>query len=146
MGRILAIDYGRKRAGLAVSDELQMIAGALESVPASEVIGYLTKYLHDHPVDCIVVGEPRRWNNQPSESEQFIAPFVTRLRKSFPEIPVERFDERFTSLMASRAIRESGAGKKVRQDKALVDRVSAVLILQSFMESTNALKYKNPRL
>jgi putative Holliday junction resolvase len=135
MGRILAIDYGRKRVGLAVTDELRMIATPLGTVHSAEVIGYLKKYLSDHEVDCFVVGEPRDMKNRPSESERFILPFIRMLKKEFPSAEVKRFDERFTSLMATQAIREAGLKKKDRRDKALVDTVSAVLILQSYLES-----------
>lgn len=135
MGRILAIDYGRKRVGLAVTDELRMIATPIGTVHSAEVLGYLKSYLADHPVDIFVVGEPRDMKNQPSESERFIVPFIRHLQKEFPSTEVVRFDERFTSQMAARAIREAGMKKKDRQDKALVDTVSAVLILQSYLES-----------
>lgn len=134
MGRIIAIDYGQKRAGLAVTDELQIIATALTTIPAGETIAFLKEYLSRNAVDCFVVGEARQMNNRDSESARFIEPFVRRLRSEFPSVPVERIDERFTSLMATRAIRESGAKKKDRRDKSLVDTVSAVIILQSFME------------
>ncbi len=146
MGRILAIDYGQKRAGLAVTDELRLVAGALASLPAAEVLDYLREYIRNNEVDCFVVGEPRKWNNTPSESERFIGPFVAQLRKLFPRIPVERYDERFTSLIASRTILESGATKKKRQDKSIVDRVSAAIILQSFLESPECLKYSKSNL
>jgi putative holliday junction resolvase len=135
MGRILAIDYGRKRAGLAVTDELQLIATSLATMPAHETIRFLKEYLKENAVDCFVVGESRDMNYELSESARYIEPFVKLLRKEFNEIPVERMDERFTSLIASRAIREAGLKKKERRDKALVDQVSAVLILQSYMES-----------
>ena len=134
MGRIIAIDYGQKRAGLAVTDELQIIATALTTVPAGEVIAFLKEYASRNAVECFVVGEARQMNNRDSESAKFIEPFVRRLKTEFPAIPVERIDERFTSLLATRAIRESGAKKKDRRDKSLVDAVSAVIILQSFME------------
>ncbi|MCX6243973.1 MAG: Holliday junction resolvase RuvX [Bacteroidetes bacterium] len=134
MGRIIAIDYGQKRAGLAVTDELQIIATALTTVPAGDTIAFLKEYASKNAVECFVVGEARQMNNRDSESAKFIEPFVRRLREEFPAIPIERIDERFTSLMATRAIRESGAKKKARQDKSLVDTVSAVIILQSFME------------
>ena len=135
MGRILAIDYGRKRVGLAVTDELRFIATALGTVHAADVITYLKRYIRENSVDCFVVGEPKDMANRPSEAERFISPFVKTLRKSFPDIRIERYDERFTSLMASRAIRESGAKQRDRQNKALVDAVSATLILQSYLES-----------
>jgi len=135
MGRILAIDYGRKRVGLAVTDELQIIATALGTVHAADVVTYLKRYLKDHEVECFVVGEPRTMGNRPSEAENFIAPFLKTLRKNFPGIRIERHDERFTSRMASRAILESGVKKSDRQNKALIDTVSATLILQSYLDA-----------
>ncbi len=134
MGRIVAIDYGQKRTGLAATDALQIIATAIGTIPSGEVFGFLKKYVAENPVDCFVVGEARQMNNTMSESSRFIEPFVVKLRKEFPTIPVERMDERFTSLMATNAIREAGAKKKDRQNKALVDTVSAVILLQSYME------------
>jgi len=134
LGRILAIDYGQKRIGLAVTDELRMIAGPLASVHSKDVIAYLKDYVARENVDCFVVGYPLTLQNQLSQSARFTEPFVKHLQKTFPHIPVERMDERFTSKMAIAAILESGARKKVRQDKALVDKVSAVIILQSYLE------------
>lgn len=134
MGRILAIDYGKKRSGIAVTDELKIIATGLATVPTPELLDFLKDYLRTQQVECMVVGEPKQMDNTPSEASLYIEPFVKRLRNAFPEIRIARIDERFTSLLATRAIRESGAKKKVRQDKALIDTVSATLILQSFME------------
>lgn len=134
LGRIIAIDYGQKRVGLAVTDELRMIAGALASVHSKDVIAFLKEYVSRENVDCFVVGYPLTLQNQLSESARFTEPFVKHLQKTFPNIPVERMDERFTSKIATAAILESGAKKKDRQNKALVDKVSAVIILQSFME------------
>jgi len=134
LGRILAIDYGQKRTGLAVTDELRMIAGALATVPSKDVIAFLKDYVSREKVDCFVVGYPLTLQNKLSESGRFTEPFVRYLQKSFPGIPVERVDERFTSKMAAAAILESGAKKKDRRDKALVDKVSAVIILQSYIE------------
>ncbi len=134
MGRILAIDYGQKRVGLAVTDELKIISTALTALPSKEVIVFLKDYISRNDVECFVVGEPRQMNNIASESTRFIEPFIRRLRLEFKDIPVERMDERFTSVIAAKAIRDSGAKKKKRMDKSLVDAVSAVLILQSFME------------
>jgi putative holliday junction resolvase len=134
LGRILAIDYGQKRVGLAVTDELRMIAGALASVHSKDVISFLKEYILREKVDCFVVGYPLTLQNQLSESARFTEPFVRHLEKTFPQIPVERMDERFTSKIATDTILESGAKKKVRQDKALVDKVSAVIILQSYLE------------
>jgi len=140
MGRILAIDYGQKRTGLAVSDELKLIATALGTVPTAEVLPYLKKYIAGNAVDCFVVGEPKRMDNTPSDSARFVQPFVKQLADAFPGIRLERMDERFTSLMAGRTILESGIGKMARRDKSLVDTVSAVIILQSFMESEQSKK------
>jgi len=134
MGRILAIDYGQKRVGLAVTDELKIIATALATVPAKEVMAFLKEYTSRNTVECFVIGEPKQMNNTASESAKYIEPFIRRLKTEFPGIPVERMDERFSSMIATRAIRESGAKKKDRRDKSLVDTVSAVIILQSFME------------
>ena len=134
MGRIIAIDYGQKRIGLAVTDELQIIATSLTTVPAAELMGFLKEYLAKNSVECFVVGEPRQMDNTPSESAKFIDPFIRKLKAEFPGIPVERVDERFTSRTAVQAIRDAGAKKKTRQDKSLVDTVSATIILQSYLE------------
>ena len=135
MGRILAIDYGQKRVGLAVTDELKIIATPLTTVPAHEILQFLKTYIPENNVESIVVGEARQMNNLPSESEKYIEPFVTSLKREFITIPVYRVDERFTSLMATRSIREAGLKKKDRQNKSLVDTVSATIILQSYLES-----------
>ena len=137
MGRIVAIDYGQKRTGIAVTDELKIIATGLTTVNTPELLGFLKDYIRQNEVDCLVVGEPKQMNNTASESSVFIEPFVKGLRSAFPGIPVERVDERFTSLIATRAIRDAGAKKKDRQNKSLVDTVSATIILQSYMESKN---------
>lgn len=133
MGRILAIDYGQKRVGLAVTDELKLIATSLGTVPAHKIFDFLKDYTRKNDVESFVVGEPKQMNNTPSESAKYIDPFVTRLRKEFREIPVERIDERFTSLIATQAIRNSGLKQKARRNKALVDTVSATILLQSFL-------------
>lgn len=134
MGRIVAIDYGQKRCGIAVTDEMKIIATGLTTVRTHDLETFLMEYVKMNQVECFVVGEPRQMNNTPSESAKFIEPFVRRLKRLFPEIPVARHDERFTSLMASRTIREAGLKKRDRQDKALVDTVSATILLQSYME------------
>jgi putative Holliday junction resolvase len=134
MGRIVAIDYGRKRTGIAVSDELKIIATALTTVRSMDVLDFLKDYVKANTVECFVVGEPRQMNNTPSESAVFIEPFVRALQRMFPGIPVHRADERFTSLLATRTIREAGLKKRARQDKALVDTVSATIMLQTYME------------
>ena len=134
MGRIVAIDYGQKRTGIAVTDELKIIATGLTTVRSMDVLTFLKDYTKSNLVECFIVGEPKQMNNTPSESSVFIEPFVKALKAGFPEIPVERADERFTSLLASRTIREAGLKKKDRQDKALVDTVSATIMLQSYIE------------
>ena len=135
MARILAIDYGKKRTGLAVSDELQLIAGGLTTVATSTLIEYILDYVKREPVERIVVGLPKQMNNTPSENMCRIEPFVNRLRKLLPDMPVEYHDERFTSVLAHQAILASGIGKMARRNKELVDEVSATIILQSYMES-----------
>lgn len=141
MGRILAIDYGRKRCGIAVTDPLGMIASPLTTVSTHELIGFLKKYIAEEDVECLVIGEPRQMDHSVSEAEQYIAPFIKQVVKLFPGLRIERIDERFTSAMASRAIIESGVGKKARQDKSLVDKVSAAIILQTYLEM-QAKNYK----
>ena len=138
MGRILSRDYGQKRVGLAVTDELQIIATALDTVHAKDIIDYLKLYLKREQVDCIVVGEPRQMNNTASESVKFIEPFVKRLKKVFPFMQIERYDERFTSKIASQTMISAGLKKKDRQNKSTIDKISAVIILQSYMEYISA--------
>ncbi|MFK7814190.1 MAG: Holliday junction resolvase RuvX [Maribacter sp.] len=133
MGRIVALDYGKKRTGIAVTDELQLIASGLTTVSTHELLDFLKKYVSDERVVRFVVGEPRQMNNTPSESEIFIAPFLSRLKKAFPEVPVVREDERFTSKLALRTMIDSGLSKKQRKDKALVDEISATIILQAHL-------------
>lgn len=135
MARILAIDYGKKRTGLAVTDELQIIAGGLTTVATAELVDYILNYVKKEPVERIVVGLPKQMNNMPSENMCRIEPFVNRMRKLLPDIPVEYHDERFTSVLAHQAILVSGIGKMARRNKELVDEVSATIILQSYMES-----------
>ncbi|MFZ4741505.1 MAG: Holliday junction resolvase RuvX [Bacteroidales bacterium] len=140
MGRILAIDYGQKRVGIAVTDEFQIIANGLTTVHSKDILSFLKDYISKEKVDCFVVGEPKQMNNLPSESVKFINPFIKQLKKSFPEIPIERVDERFSSKMASQTIIDAGLKKKDRQNKALVDTISATIILQSFMETKSNFK------
>ncbi|MCF8304598.1 MAG: Holliday junction resolvase RuvX [Bacteroidales bacterium] len=137
MGRILAIDYGRKRVGLAVTDEFKIIANPLVTVHAKDLIDYLKDYTDRENVERFVVGEPLKMDDTPSEAAEFIDPFVKRLKKLFPHIPVDRIDERYTSKMASRAMVDMGTKKKKRQKKENIDLISAVLILQAYMESMN---------
>lgn len=136
MGRILAIDYGLRRTGIAVTDPLRIVPGALTTLPAKEVVPFLKDYLEHEKVDIIVVGKALQTNkDEESETMRYIRPFVDKLKRLFPDICVELHDERYTSVLAHRAICESGVSKKRRRDKALVDRVSAVIILQSYMSS-----------
>lgn len=135
MGRILAIDYGQKRCGIAVTDELGMIANALETVSSKELIAYLTNYVIKEEVSLFVIGEPKQMNNQPSDAARFINPFIGRLRNVFPNIPIVRIDERFTSRMAFQSMIDAGLGKKARKNKDLVDSISATIILQSYLET-----------
>ncbi len=135
MGRILSIDYGQKRVGIAVTDPLQLIANGLETVAAKDIWKYLADYLQCEDVEIIVVGEPRDMMNRPSDSSRFVEPFVRKLRKTYPHMKIERYDERFTSKMAFQAMIDGGLGKKKRRNKALVDTISATLILQSYLES-----------
>ena len=135
MGRILAIDYGQKRVGLAVTDPMQMIANALDTIPVHEIFIYLENYLSCELVDKFVVGLPKQMNGEDSESKKYIDEFVTGLKRKFPDKEIILFDERFTSVMAQRTILESGIGKKARQNKALVDKIAAVIILQGYMET-----------
>jgi putative Holliday junction resolvase len=135
MGRILAIDWGTKRTGIAVTDPLRIVAGSLATVPTHELKQWLAQYLASEKVDIIVVGRPMQMNGQPSETMAHIEPLVERLRTDHPDQQVVTHDERFTSKLAQRAIIDGGVGKMARRDKALVDRVSATIILQSYMES-----------
>ena len=135
MGRIIAIDYGRKRTGLAASDTLQMIANGLGTVPSGEVVQYLSDYVRKEPVDTFVVGLPKQMNNEPSENMKYVEAFVSHLKRTIPNIPVVYYDERFTSVLAHRAMIDGGLKKKKRQDKGLIDEISAVIILQAYMES-----------
>lgn len=134
MSRILAIDFGRKRTGLAVSDPNRIIANGLDTISTAGIWEFLDDYLRREDVSIIVVGYPRQMNNKVSEAIQYIDPFLKKLRSRFPEKNVEIFDERFTSKMAMAAMIEGGVKKKARRNKALVDKVSAVIILQSYLE------------
>lgn len=135
MGRILAIDYGKKRTGLAVTDELQIVPGALDTVDTKQLLTFLNDYVARENVERIVIGEPRQPNGQPSENLARVKTFEGQWRKAHPEIPIEGYDERFTSVMAHRTMLDAGLHKKARQDKALVDRISATIILQDYLAS-----------
>ena len=139
MGRILAIDYGRKRTGIAVTDTLQIVANGLTTVPTHQLLTFLKQYVAKEPVERIVVGLPKQMNNEPSESMRYIKPFLAQLAKEMPQMPVEMYDERFTSVIAHRAMLDGGMKKTARRDKAIVDEISATIILNDFLES----RYKN---
>ena len=134
MGRIMAIDYGTKRVGIAVTDPNKIIATALDTVHSKDIIAYLKAYFASQEVECVVVGEPRQMDNTASEVTPQVEQFVKALKKAFPEMQVARFDERFTSKMAQQAILMSGVKKMERRNKSLIDQTSAVIILQSYLE------------
>jgi putative holliday junction resolvase len=134
MGRILAIDYGTKRTGIAVTDPLQMIATGLTTVRTMDLLQFIGDYMLKEPVDAIVIGEPKQMDSTASVTERFILPFINQLKKKFPELPVERFDERFTSMMAQQSMIDMGMKKKDRQNKFTIDQISATIILQSYLE------------
>ena len=135
MARILSIDYGKKRTGIAVTDPLQIIAGGLATVSTSELFDWLKAYLAKEQVERIVIGEPRQPNGQPSENLQRVQQFVNRWRKAVPDVPIEYYDERFTSVLAHQAMLDGGLKKKARQDKGLVDEISATIILEDYLRS-----------
>lgn len=135
MARILAIDYGKKRTGLAVTDTLQIVPGALDTLDTKDLMRFLEEYVRREEVERIIIGEPVQPSGQPSENLQRVRQFEARWRKAHPEIPIEGYDERFTSVMAHRTMIDAGLRKKTRQDKALVDKISATIILQDYLES-----------
>jgi putative Holliday junction resolvase len=135
MGRILAIDYGQKRVGLAVTDPMQLIANSLDTVATHDILTYISAYVSREQVDKFVVGLPKQMNGTNSESMQYIEPFVKKMREMFPAIELIYVDERFTSVLAHKTMLDGGLKKKDRQNKGLVDRISATIILQTYMES-----------
>ncbi len=135
MARILSIDYGKKRTGIAVTDPLQIIANGLATVSTSELLSYLKDYLSREQVERIIIGRPMQTNGQPSENLQRVEQFVNRWKKEMPDVPVEYVDERFTSVLAHQAMIDGGLRKKARQDKALVDKISATIILEDYLRS-----------
>lgn len=135
MGRILAIDYGRKRTGIAVTDTLQLIANGLTTVPTHTLLVFLETYFAKEPVERVIVGHPKQLNNRDSENMQYVRIFIKQFQKKFPAIPLELVDERFTSVLAHQAMLMGGMKKKDRQNKAIVDEISATIILQSYLES-----------
>ena len=142
MGRILAIDYGQKRVGIAVTDELQLIANALVTVEVQNIFPFLQEYTQKENVELFLVGEPKQMDYTDSDAAKYIAPFIKKLGLEFPDIPIERADERFTSKMAFQTMIDAGLGKKARQNKALVDSISATILLQTYLESK---EYKEKR-
>lgn len=137
MPEIIAIDFGTKRTGIAATDPLQIVASGLTTIPTQEVIPFLLDYLKTHDVATCVLGQPKRHDGSFSEVEEEIKNFISALKKKIPSLKVERHDERFTSKMAFQTLLDSGIGKKKRQDKGLIDKISATLILQSYLESNN---------
>ena len=135
MARILSIDYGKKRTGLAVTDPLQIIAGGLATVATSELFEYLQAYIAREQVEMIVIGEPRQPNGEPSENLARVQQFVNRWRKAVPQVPIQYYDERFTSVLAHQAMIDGGLKKKARQNKGLVDEISATIILEDYLRS-----------
>ncbi|HOF46247.1 MAG TPA: Holliday junction resolvase RuvX [Bacteroidales bacterium] len=143
MGRVLAIDYGQKRVGFAVSDPDKIIAQGLDTVHVTQAFDFIQNYISIEQVETIVVGDPKRMDNTQSESARFIEPFVNRLKKAFPTIPIVRIDERFTSKIAFQTMLDGGLKKKERQNKALVDKISATVILQSYLQQLEIEKQRN---
>jgi putative Holliday junction resolvase len=135
MSRLLAIDYGQKRVGIAVTDEEQIIASALTTVHSKDIMSFLKDYLANEKVACFVVGLAKNLDDTPSESARFIEPFVRRLKADFPEIEIHRVDERFTSKLAFQTMIDAGVKQQKRRDKGLVDKISATIILQSFLDA-----------
>jgi putative Holliday junction resolvase len=143
MGRILAIDYGSKRIGLAVTDPMQIFASPLNTVSPKEFDNFIENYLKTEEVDAFVIGYPLKMNNQPSDAVKYINPFIKKLKKSYPEKVIHLADERFTSQMAFRTMIEGGVKKNKRQDKSMVDKISASIILQSFLDNRSNRKDNN---
>ncbi|MBN2610958.1 MAG: Holliday junction resolvase RuvX [Bacteroidales bacterium] len=137
MKRIIALDYGNKRVGVAVTDPLQLFASPLQTVATSEIFTFLNDYFGKEPVDVIVIGYPKKMNNQPSESVIYINPFIKKLEKTYPAKKIILTDERFSSKIAFQTMIDGGLKKKQRQDKAMVDKISAAIILQSYLDATN---------
>ena len=135
MGRLLSIDYGRKRCGIAVTDSLQIVANGLTTVPTHTLIDFIKKYISTETVDKIIVGKPTTMRGEDSESMKYITPGINRLKKELPNIPIEFWDERFTSVLAHKSMIDSGMKKTARQDKAIVDEISATIILNDYLQS-----------
>ncbi len=142
MGRLLSIDFGKKRTGIAVTDEMQIIASGLTTVDTSELLVFLQNYFSSENVEKVVIGEPKRLNNEPSEVVPLLNEFINQFTKTFPTMPVVRIDERFTSKIAFQTMIDSGLKKKQRQNKALIDEIAATIILQDYMNSNNFSSFK----
>jgi putative Holliday junction resolvase len=142
LGRIVALDVGRKRTGVAATDPLKIIANSLTTIPTGKIIDFLTDYLANNSVELLVVGMPRQMNNEPSEAVKYIEPVINRFKKLYPDIPIEYVDERFTSKIAFQTMLDGGVKKMDRRDKAMVDTISATIILQSYLESKDFDKQK----
>lgn len=135
MARIMAIDYGNKRCGIAVTDTLQIIANGLTTVGSGELLDFIRNYIAREPVECIVLGKPKQVNNKPSENMRYVTAFINSLHKHLPHVKVELYDERFTSVLAHRTMIDAGLGRMARRNKELVDEISATIILQDYLES-----------
>jgi len=142
MGRILAIDYGKKRIGIAVTDELQMIANGLTTIGINDIFPFLKTYIQNESVELFLVGEPKQMNYTESSICKDIEAFIKKMQKEFPNIPIKRIDERFTSKMAFQTMIDAGLNRKKRQNKALIDTISATIMLQSYLESKEYLLTK----
>lgn len=141
MGRILAIDFGRKRCGIAATDPMRIVASGVATVPTASLADFIISYRAANGIDYIVVGEPRDMKGNPSESTRFLTPAIARLRKLIPDLEIVSFDERFTSVLAHRAMLDGGLGKMARRDKALVDEISATIILNDYLQSRQYKEY-----
>jgi putative Holliday junction resolvase len=136
----MALDIGQKRIGVAVTDDQKIIANGLDTIPSQDIFDFLEQYISSEEVDTIVIGDPRQKDNSESPSARFIDPLVKKIKKKYPDMKVERYDERYTSKLAFRTMIESGISKKNRQNKSLIDKISATIILQSYMEFQNNQK------
>lgn len=137
MGRLIAIDFGRKRCGIAVTDVLRLIANPVDTIPTAQLTSYIKAYIATNDVDAVVVGLPRQMDGTPSDSTRYLTPTINRLRKDIAPVPIVFYDERFTSVLAHRAMIDSGMHKMARRDKAVVDKISAAIILNDYLSSTS---------
>ncbi|NHB67404.1 Holliday junction resolvase RuvX [Perlabentimonas gracilis] len=142
MGRIVALDIGRKRTGIAATDPLQIIANGIATVATAHLFDFFASYIQENPVELVVIGMPKQMNNEPSEAVKYIEPVINRFKKLHPQIPIKLVDERFTSKIAFQTMLDGGVKKMDRRDKAMVDTISATIILQSYLESLDFDKQK----